>query len=83
MIVHRFLLGSRSKGQALAMAGVLAMGMLGGCATPTDTVVMQQPSGPPQQVAVPKSMWTGAASGARERQRGRYILTVVPSPGSL
>ena len=65
MIVCRFLVGSWHKGQALPVAGLLALGVLGGCATPTETVVMQQPSGPPQQVAVPKSMWTGAASGAQ------------------
>jgi len=37
---------------ALTLLAVL----LGGCATPQETLVMQQPGGPPQTVAVPKSM---------------------------
>ena len=57
--------GSVRTGLALAGVGFLGAALLGGCATPPETVVMQQPGGPPQQVAVPKSTWTGAASGAQ------------------
>ena len=50
---------------ALAVVGFLGAAMLGGCAGQPETVVMQQPSGPPQQVTMPKATVTGAASGAQ------------------
>jgi outer membrane protein OmpA-like peptidoglycan-associated protein len=37
-------------------------------------MVMQAPGGPPQQVAVPKSEWTGAASGAQADALAREVV---------
>lgn len=48
----------------LAGAGLLAVALTGGCATPQETLTMQGPVGQ-QQVSMPKSGWTGAASGAQ------------------
>ena len=50
---------------ALAVVGLLGAAVLGRCAGQPETVVMQQPSGPPQQVTMPKATVTGAASGRR------------------
>jgi outer membrane protein OmpA-like peptidoglycan-associated protein len=50
---------------ALGLVGLLGTAVLGGCAGQPETVTLQQPSGPPQQVTVPKATITGAASGAQ------------------
>ena len=57
-----------------AAIGILGAALLGGCATPQETMVMQQPGGPPQQVAMPKSDWTGAASGAQADALAREVV---------
>jgi outer membrane protein OmpA-like peptidoglycan-associated protein len=46
----------------LAGVGLLGVALVGGCATPQETLTMQGPAGQ-QQVSMPKSGWTGAASG--------------------
>jgi hypothetical protein len=50
--------------RALGLIG-LCIATLSGCAGQPETVTLQQPSGPPQQVTVPKATITGAASGAQ------------------
>ncbi len=60
----RFVFGAQRMGLALAVVGLLGAGLLGGCATPQETLTMQGPAGQ-QQVSMPKSGWTGAASGAQ------------------
>jgi len=48
---------------------------LAGCGTQQETMTMQQPSGPPQQVAMPKSTLTGAASGAQADALAQEMVT--------
>src|SRR5262245_24303739 len=60
----RFRIGRARAAEVLAALGVLGAA-LAGCATQPETMTMQQPGGPPQQVAMPKSTFTGAASGAQ------------------
>ena len=55
-------------------SALIAAALLGGCATPQETMTMQQPGGPPQQVAMPKSMWTGAASGVEADALAREVV---------
>jgi outer membrane protein OmpA-like peptidoglycan-associated protein len=43
----------------------IAAACLGGCATQPSVVMMQEPSGQQEKVSMPKSAWTGAASGAQ------------------
>ena len=74
MIGHEFSIGRRCTGVAFA-AGLVAVTFLAGCATPSENVSMQQPSGPPQQVAVPKSTWTGAASGAQADALAQSVVS--------
>jgi outer membrane protein OmpA-like peptidoglycan-associated protein len=50
---------------ALTAVGLLGAALLGGCAGQAETVTMQQPGGPPQQMTVPKGTITGTASGAQ------------------
>lgn len=50
--------------RTLAPVGLLSAILVGGCATPQETVTLQGPVGQ-QQVSMPKSGWTGAASGAQ------------------
>jgi outer membrane protein OmpA-like peptidoglycan-associated protein len=49
----------------LAAIGLLGTALFAGCAGQPETVSMQQPGGPPQQVTMPKATFTGAASGAQ------------------
>ena len=48
--------------------------LLGGCAGQTETVSMQQPGGPPQQMTIPKATMTGAASGAQADALAQAIV---------
>jgi outer membrane protein OmpA-like peptidoglycan-associated protein len=61
----RSLRGALNARLALPAIGLLAAALLGGCAGQAETVTMQQPGGPPQQMTVPKATFTGAASGAQ------------------
>lgn len=47
---------------AVAFVGAL---ILGGCTTPSQVVQVEEPSGQQQQMTMPKSTWTGAASGTQ------------------
>src|SRR5262247_1993482 len=62
--IDRSTRGRTNGGLTISAFGLLGA-LLAGCATQPETMTMQQPSGPPQQVAMPKSMFTGAASGAQ------------------
>ncbi|MBA4418673.1 MAG: hypothetical protein C0392_12310 [Syntrophus sp. (in: bacteria)] len=55
------------------MAVFIGVALIGGCATQPQTVSMQT-SGGQQQVTVPKSTWTGAASGAQADELAREIV---------
>src|SRR5271157_6224233 len=48
---------------ATALVGAL---LLGGCATPPQVVQVEEPSGQQQAMTMPKSTWTGGASGAQQ-----------------
>lgn len=56
---------------ALCMLGVV---VLSGCATQPQTVYMEEPSGQQEKVSVPKSTWTGAASGAQADALAREVV---------
>src|SRR4029453_2204441 len=61
----------------VALAAVRLFGaalLLGGCAGQTETVSMQQPGGPPQQMTIPKATITGAASGAQAHALAQAIV---------
>jgi len=61
----------------VALAAVRLFGaalLLGGCAGQTETVSMQQPGGPPQQMTIPKATMTGAASGAQADALAQAIV---------
>ena len=57
-----------------AAAGLLSAALMGGCAGQAETMTMQQASGPPQQVTVPKGTFTGAASGAQADALAQEIV---------
>jgi hypothetical protein len=69
-----FVCSARVEGLVLGLVGIAAAALLGGCATQPETVTMQAPGGPPQQVTVPKSTFTGAASGAQADALAREIV---------
>src|SRR5436309_11805374 len=72
--VDRSACGRLSAARAVSVLGLVAA-LLGGCATQPETMAMKQPGGPPQQVTAPKSMWTGAASGAQADALAREVVT--------
>jgi outer membrane protein OmpA-like peptidoglycan-associated protein len=55
------------------MAVLVGATLLGGCATKPEVIVMQQPAGQ-QQITVPKSTVTGAASGEQADVLAREIV---------
>jgi outer membrane protein OmpA-like peptidoglycan-associated protein len=55
------------------MAVLIGVVLLGGCATQPQVVVMQEPGGQ-QQVTVPKSTWTGAASGEQADALAKEVV---------
>ncbi len=56
------------------MAVFIGVVVLGGCATQPQTVSMQTSGGQQEQVAVPKSTWTGAASGVQADALAQEIV---------
>jgi len=54
----------------LAMAGVL---FLNGCATEPERIDLEGPGGQQQEINMPKSTWTGAASGAQVNALARGV----------
>jgi len=56
------------------LAGIITAALLGGCATQPEVVTIQQPGAPPQQVTMPKSTFTGAASGAQADALAKEIV---------
>jgi uncharacterized lipoprotein YajG len=58
----------------LHLAGIITAALLGGCATQPEVVTIQQPGAPPQQVTMPKSTFTGAASGAQADALAKEIV---------
>jgi outer membrane protein OmpA-like peptidoglycan-associated protein len=59
----RFVNGARYLGLALGLFGISAAALFSGCVIQPETVPMQGPGGQTQQENIPKSTWTGAASG--------------------
>jgi outer membrane protein OmpA-like peptidoglycan-associated protein len=69
-----FVCSARVEGLVLGLVGIVAAALLGGCATQPEAVTLQTPGGPPQQVTIPKSTFTGAASGAQADALAREIV---------
>lgn len=61
---------------ALGMCGIIGMLLIGGCGTMEEMFSMKGPDGQEKQVTMPKSTWTGAASG---EQANALAKTVVES----
>ena len=59
---------------ALTAVGLFGAALLGGCAGQAETMTMQQPGGPPQQVTAPKGTFTGAASGAQADALAQQVV---------
>jgi outer membrane protein OmpA-like peptidoglycan-associated protein len=71
---HQLVCGDRGRGLWLGLTGIVASALLGACATQPEVVTMQTPGGPPQQVTIPKSTFTGAASGAQADALAQEIV---------
>jgi len=69
-----FIIGMQRKDLALVLLGIVMIVFTGGCATQPEVVKMQTPGGQQEQVAVPKSTWTGAASGEQADVLAREIV---------
>ncbi len=65
--------GPLNSGLTLAGVGLLGAALLAGCATPQETLTMQAPVGQ-QRVSIPKSGWTGAASGAQSDALAKTVV---------
>src|SRR5262245_8574552 len=66
--------GNRVMGRWRGRAAIAAAAVLGACATQPEVVTIQQPGAPPQQVTMPKSTFTGAASGAQADALAKEIV---------
>jgi len=64
----------RAKSVLPMMAVLIGTALLCGCATQPQVVSMQGPSGQQEQVTMPKSAWTGAASGAQADALAQEIV---------
>ena len=64
-------------GKNMSAVWVVLLGalFLAGCAGQPLVISMDQPGGPPQQATMPKSMWTGAASGAQADALAREVVS--------
>jgi outer membrane protein OmpA-like peptidoglycan-associated protein len=71
---HGLVDANRRQGRWLGLVGLVAAALLGACATQPEVVTMQTPGGPPQQVTIPKSTFTGAASGAQADALAQEIV---------
>ena len=69
----RFICGA-SGARLAPFSTLITATLLGACATQPETVTIQSPGAPPQQVTMPKSTWTGAASGARADARAKEVV---------
>ena len=66
--------GNCRTGLTSGLIGIMGVALLTGCATKPEVVSLQEPSGQQQDVTVPKSTWTGAASGAQADALAREIV---------
>ena len=64
----------KTKAALFMVTAILAMAFIGGCATKPEVVVMQQTGGQQEQITVPKSAWTGAASGEQADVLAKEIV---------
>jgi outer membrane protein OmpA-like peptidoglycan-associated protein len=64
----------KTEGFLVIVAALILAAFVAGCATKQEVIVMQEPSGKEQQVTVPKSAWTGAASGEQADALAREIV---------
>ncbi len=70
---HSFANGAGYLGRTLGLLGISVAVLLGGCVIQPETVTMQGPGGQTQQENMPKSTWTGAASGEQADALAREI----------
>ena len=66
--------GNYRTGLAAGLIGIIGVALLAGCATKPEVVYMEEPSGQQQKVTVPKSSWTGTASGAQADALAQEIV---------
>jgi outer membrane protein OmpA-like peptidoglycan-associated protein len=64
----------KTKGSFVIAAALMVAALVAGCATKPEVIVMQEPGGTQQQVTVPKSAWTGAASGEQADALAKEIV---------
>jgi outer membrane protein OmpA-like peptidoglycan-associated protein len=69
-----FIVDVRCKDLALGLLGIVMIIFVGGCATQPQTVSMQTSGGQQEQVVVPKSTLTGAASGVQADALAQEIV---------
>jgi outer membrane protein OmpA-like peptidoglycan-associated protein len=57
-----------------ALSGIVGMLLIGGCGTMSEMFSMQGPEGQEQQATMPKSTWTGAASGEQANALAKTVV---------
>jgi outer membrane protein OmpA-like peptidoglycan-associated protein len=71
---NHLLTGAGRRGLVLGLSGMIGMLYMGGCATMSEMFTMQAPEGQQQQVTMPKSTWTGAASGEQANALAKTVV---------
>jgi hypothetical protein len=64
----------KEKAGLLMILVLMCVVLLGGCATQQETVQMRGPGGQQEQTTMPKSTWTGAASGTQADALAQEIV---------
>lgn len=71
---NRLLNGAPYRAMALALSGIVGVLLIGGCGTMEQMFSMKTPEGQEKQVTMPKSTWTGAASGEQANELAKTVV---------
>ncbi len=66
--------GARARIAALGICGIIGILLMGGCGTVEEMFPMKGPEGQEKQVTMPKSTWTGAASGEQANALAKTVV---------
>src|SRR5512136_1522943 len=59
---------------ALGIFGIIGTLLIGGCASMEEMFTLKEPGGQEKQVTMPKSTWTGAASGEQANALAKTVV---------
>jgi len=66
--------GAQHRAVALGFFGIIGMLLIGGCASMEEMFTLKGPEGQEKQVTMPKSTWTGAASGEQANALAKTVV---------